>query len=221
MPQQNDARRVTYPRWAWIAFAVFGVLMAGTLVAQLVTVRQQKAIQVHQDQLATRLNQVGVPVLRDSRVLVDDAVRRREEVRRAAERADALVRDARPLVGDLREARAGQAIAETGRLAAELRGAGAAGAIAEVGNLAAELARGRRLVELTDRATRLIADLERAGTVGDVDRVSGDVREALAILRRSLAVQNETLAIQREALVHIRSIDQKTGGPIPTAAQRP
>jgi hypothetical protein len=221
MPDPQDARRVTYPLRAWIAFAVFAVLMCGILAAQLVTVRQQKAIQVHQEDLATRLNEVGVPVLRDSRVLVEDAVRRREEIRAAAHRADALVRETRPLVGDLRDARAGQAIAQTGQLATELRRAHAAGAIAEVGNLAAGLARGQRLVELTDRATRLIAALERAGTVGDVDRMSGDVRQALAILRQSLSIQTETLAVQREALQHIRSLDQKTGGPLPTAAQRP
>jgi hypothetical protein len=37
----------------------------------------------------------------------------------------------------------------------------------------------------------------------------------LRVQKRSLGAQLHTLGIQRDALVHIRSIDRKTGGPVP------
>lgn len=40
----------------------------------------------------------------------------------------------------------------------------------------------------------------------------------LATLIDSRGIQSETLAIQREILVHVRSLDAKFGGTIPTVA---
>ena len=46
-------------------------------------------------------------------------------------------------------------------------------------------------------------------------------RASLHTQRQTLAIQRQTLAIQRQALVHIESIDRKTGGPAPPAVPRP
>jgi hypothetical protein len=43
-------------------------------------------------------------------------------------------------------------------------------------------------------------------------------RSSRKIQKRTLAILTRSLAVQEEALVHVRSIDQKTGGPAPTAA---
>lgn len=202
----------------WVALTLFGLLMLGSLAAQLYTVRQQRIIQINQERVAKELNRQALPLLRATRPLIEDAAGRRDEVRAAARRADDLVRETAPLVERLDQAGAPAAIAEGGRLAAALRRAGAPGAIAQTGNLAAALARGNRLVELTDRTDRVLRELEQAQTIDDVRRVAGIAAELLSLQRRALAVQRETLAVQKEALVHIRSLDRKTGGPAPGVA---
>jgi hypothetical protein len=72
------------------------------------------------------------------------------------------------------------------------------------------------------RATRFLAETERRGLLRRADEaISATLHleslqsRALRLQVRQVGVQEETLAIQREALVHIRSLDRKTGGQLP------
>jgi hypothetical protein len=99
--------RVTLSRGLKIGAAVFGVLMIALLAlnnlqigAQLAVVEQQRDFQAQAD-----------PLVRDGRILAEDARDRLPQVKRDARAAAALIRatrplvtDAEPLVGELREA---------------------------------------------------------------------------------------------------------------------
>jgi hypothetical protein len=85
-----------------------------------------------------------------------------------------------------------------------------------------------RLAELLDESTTLLRELERLQLPRVAQRnlalVPAIVRiqhRLLAIQRRTVAIQARqfellrvTLDVQREALVHVRSLDRKTGGPV-------
>lgn len=71
--------------------------------------------------------------------------------------------------------------------------------------------RGEDLIALAARAARSAPDL-----VGLQRRLLRVQLTTLRSQRRSLAVQLETLRIQRAALAHIKSIDRKTGGSVPS-----
>ena len=193
---------VTLSRGLKIAAAVFGVLMIGLLVlnnlqigAQLAVVEQQRDFQAQAD-----------PLVRDGRILAEDARDRLPQVKRDARAAAALIRATRPLVGDLTEVDVADVLTATG-------------------SLAQGLSARNRLVRLVDRSDRLIASLEDSGLVrrtpGLLEELLRIQRETRELQRQSLAVQRETLAIQKEALARIRSIDNKTGGPAPGAAPLP
>jgi hypothetical protein len=196
---------VTFSRTMKIVAAVFGVLMIGLLVlnnlqigGQLAVVKQQRDFQAQAD-----------PLVRDGRILAEDARDRLPEATRAARDAAALVRATRPLVGDLDRVDVDDVLVA-------------------VGSLAEGLNTRNRLVRLVDRSDRLVSEIDRSGVIDStaratrrapdfMDEVLRIQRETRDLQRQSLAVQRETLAIQKEALVHIRSIDSKTGGPAPGA----
>ena len=200
---------VTLSRGLKIAAAVFGVLMIGLLAlnnvqigAQLAVVEQQRDFQAQAD-----------PLVRDGRILAEDARDRLPQATRAARDAAALVRATRPLVGDLSDIDVADLLVAAGSLAEGLNAR-------------------NRLVRLVDRSDRLIANIEDAGAIDATARAARRApdfmeeilrvqRETRELQRRSLAVQRETLAIQKEALARIRSIDNKTGGPAPGAAPLP
>jgi hypothetical protein len=71
--------------------------------------------------------------------------------------------------------------------------------------------------DLVPRITRILAEtLDVQRSTLDVQRTTLRIqRSTRRIQKRSYAVQRRTLAIQEEALVHIRSIDRKTGGTAP------
>jgi hypothetical protein len=185
-----------------ISAAVFGVLMIGLLVlnnlqigGQLAVVKQQRDFQAQAD-----------PLVRDGRILAEDARDRLPRVKRDARAAAALVRATRPLVGELTEVDVADVLSATGSLAQGLNSR-------------------NRLVRLVDRSDRLIDQIEGSrllqrtpGLLEELLRVQRETRE---LQRQSLSVQRETLAIQKEALARIRSIDAKTGGPAPAAAPLP
>ena len=189
---------VTLSRGLKIAAAVFGVLMIGLLAlnnlqigAQLAVVEQQRDFQAQAD-----------PLVRDGRILAEDARDRLPQVKRDARAAAALIRATRPLVGDLTEVDVADVLTATGSLAEGLNSR-------------------NRLVRLVDRSDRLIASIEDSGLVrrtpGLLEELLRIQRETRELQRQSLAVQRETLAIQKEALERIKSIDDKTGGPAPGA----
>ena len=84
-----------------------------------------------------------------------------------------------------------------------------------------------RLVGEAVPALRVLRDSKLAPTLPAIrdlvlqlqenDRLTGTLDEARGLFDRvaAFAVQRRTLATQLEALVHIRSIDNKTGGQVP------
>ena len=191
---------VTLSRGLKIAAAVFGVLMIGLLAlnnlqigAQLAVVEQQRDFQAQAD-----------PLVRDARILAEDARARQPATERAARDAAKLVRATRPLVGDLNDVDVAEMITATGSLAQGLNSR-------------------NRLVRLVDRSDRLIGRIEDSRllerTPGFMEEILRIQRATRELQRQSLAVQRETLAIQKEALARIRSIDDKTGGPAPGASR--
>ena len=205
----DQPQKVTFPRWGWIAMG----LLLGTQVVllvinnvqiggQLAVVKQQRDFQAQAD-----------PLVRDGRILAEDARESLPGVKRDARAAAALVRATRPLVGDLTEVDVADVLSATG-------------------SLAQGLSARNRLVRLVDRSDRLVSHIEETGVIDAtaraarrtpdfMDEILRIQRETRDLQRQSLAVQKETLAIQKEALVHIRSIDRKTGGPAPGASPVP
>ena len=216
---------VTLSRGLKIAAAVFGVLMIALLAlnnlqigAQLAVVEQQRDFQAQAD-----------PLVRDGRILAEDARDRLPEVKRAARDAAALVRAARPLVGDLNSVDVEDVLTATGSLAQGLTTRNRAVRLVD---RADRLVTNIQDVGLIDRTGRLLREFERSGVIADAARAAERTpefmdailriqRETRELQRQSLAVQRETLAIQKEALTHIRSIDNKTGGPAPGGAPLP
>ena len=204
MPDE-PRRTVTFPTVAWVSMIAFAVVQIGLLTFQAVDIERQRREVSHQRRDLDRVQIALRPRLRELDrelgPLLDDV----DPLRDGARRADSLVRG-------LRETDAPSAIAAAGRLALQLT-------------------QRDRLADFVGRADRLVARAERQGTVEDVDELRRLTVELLGIQRRayetnrsSLATQRrtegllrESLAIQRQTLVHIRSIDRKTGGPAPAA----
>lgn len=204
MPDE-PRRTVTFPTVAWVSMIAFAVVQIGLLTFQAVDIERQRREVAHQRRDLDRVQIALRPRLRELDrelgPLLDDV----DPLRDGARRADSLVRG-------LRETDAPSAIAAAGRLALQLT-------------------QRDRLADFVGRADRLVARAERQGTVEDVDELRRLTVELLDIQRRayetnrsSLATQRrtegllrESLAIQRQTLVHIRSIDRKTGGPAPPA----
>jgi hypothetical protein len=218
---EDQPRRVTFPRWAWIAMGLLLGLQCAMLVlnnvqigGQLAVVKQQRDFQANQD-----------PLTRDLRPVAEDARERLGETRRAARDAAALVRAARPLVGDLVRVDVDDVLTAAGSLAQALNSRNRAVRLVDRSN---RLVTRIEEVDLIERSARLAGRLERSGVIDDAARAARRTpqfmdellrvqRATLAVQRRTLRVQEETLAVQREALERIRSIDDKTGGPAPGA----
>ena len=186
---------VTYPARAWVALGIFGLLMVGLLAAQLVTIVQQRDITDRQREIAQAQRDTTLGLLEDGRDLAAAVQERLPALRGTARRADGLLRSTAPLVDDLNRFDAGRALAAAGTLAAQLAD--------------------------QDRALAAIADIDAtraiAGETRDIAGAGLEVqRELLAIQRRTIGVLEESLAIQRETLTHVRSLDRKTGGTLPT-----
>ncbi|HVL97164.1 MAG TPA: hypothetical protein VM266_15010 [Solirubrobacteraceae bacterium] len=204
MPDE-PRRTVTFPTVAWVSMIAFAVVQIGLLTFQAVDIERQRREVAHQRRDLDRVQIALRPRLRELDrelgPLLDDV----DPLRDGARRADSLVRG-------LRETDAPSAIAAAGRLALQLT-------------------QRDRLADFVGRADRLVARAERQGTVEDVDelrRLTVELlgiqrpayetnRSSLATQRRTEGLLRESLAIQRQTLVHIRSIDRKTGGPAPAA----
>jgi hypothetical protein len=196
---EKEPRTVTLPTAAWLAAIVFALLQIGLLALTLVDIERQRRIVDDQRKDLESVIAATKPRLEQAEPLLREARDALDPLRAAARRADALVRG--------------------------LRETDAPGALAAVGDLAVQLAQRDRLAALVDRTDRLVADLQRAGTVGSVEEMRDIARRLLDLQtrayetnRRSLATQlraeamlRESLAIQRETLEHARSLDRKTG----------
>jgi hypothetical protein len=190
------------------------VSMIVLLVAMLAVLADSREHIVAQDRKINRIVKGTDPVL--------------DEVEPVADDARALLGQATPFVRDLRAAMIPLLREfDTGRLF-------------QFVDLGSDLARGLRDSEFIPRTLRA-ADLvpvmkeilaqtlevQRATlatqreTLGTQRQTLGTQRETLDIQRRTFAVLRRSLAVQEEALVHVRSIDRKTGGPAPAPAPLP
>lgn len=213
-----------------LAIAGAGLLMLAMvvlLVAQLTILADSREHIVAQDRKINRLLKGVDPALGELEPAAADARRFLREGRALARDARPLAREAAPFVRDLR--------ATMIPLLRELDGAQLASALDVTSQLAGSLSEGGRLVTLVDLGTDLIEGLRGSAFIPRTLRAADAVPEMRLILaetlgvqrstrniqKRTLAIQRELLAIQREALVHIRSIDRKTAGPLPAPASAP
>jgi hypothetical protein len=210
--------------------ALLLVVMVGLLVAQLSVLADSREHIVAQDRKINRIVKGTDPVLGEIEPAADDVRALIGEARPLAREATPFVRDLRaamiPLLRDLRGADLRSAIEVTASLAATLQENGRLVTLVDLGS---DLIRGLRDSEFIPRTLRA-ADLvpEMRWILGRTLRVQSDTlrtqrrtlrvqRQTRAIQKQTLAIQQRLLAIQEEALVHIRSIDRKTGGPAPAA----
>ena len=147
------------------------------------------------------------PLVREARALRRPLGRTLEDVAAAAEAAPPALRAARVLVG--------RSLPVVDALRHFLPGASAL--VPELRALLPELR------AVLPRASRFLDETERRALLRRADQaISATLRleslqsRALRLQVRQFGVLEETLAIQREALVHIRSLDRKTGGQLPT-----
>jgi hypothetical protein len=204
------------------------------LVAQLSILADSREHIVAQDRKINRLLKGAGPVLDEAEPLADEARGLVREARPLVRDARPLARDARPLLREarplVREARPflRDLHASMVPLLRELRTIEVQPLIRLVdqSNEVIDALRASEAIPRTLRAADVVPEMARllAATLGvqqetlrvqrssfRVNRQNRDVqRQALAILQRSLAVQEE-------ALVHVRSIDRKTGGTAPEA----
>jgi hypothetical protein len=134
-------------------------------------------------------------------------------VKKTAEDAQPLIRDARSLIKPLR-GQAGDITKATGVLP------DLASSTQTLVDEAVPALRGTRQLIAAILGRDMITTLERTAADGHAAR--GIAGESLAILRRSEGIQKQTLgilqqslAIQRETLKHAESLDRKTGGSLP------
>ena len=197
-----------------IGAGVLMVTMVVLLVAQLAILRDSREHIVAQDRKINRIVKGADPVFDQVEPVADDARELLREATPLAREAGPALREARPL------------FREAGPLVRELRATMVpllADAAPLVRDLRAELVpalRGFResaFIPRTLLAADLVPQITRilAETL-DVQRTTLRIqRSTRRIQKRSYAVQRRTLAIHEEALVHIRSIDRKTGGTAP------
>jgi predicted transcriptional regulator len=223
--EDDQPQKVTFPRWAWIAMgallgaqALMLVLNNVQIGAQLGVVKQQRDFQAQAD-----------PLVRDGRILTEDLRDRLPQTKRAARDAAALVRAARPLVGDLNSVDVEDVLTATGSLA---QGLITRNRVVRLVDRSDRLVANIQDTGLIDRSARLLRRFEQSGVIEDaaraaqrtpefMNRIERIQRDTLGVQRQTLAVQRELLAIQKEALERIKSIDNKTGGPAPGAAPLP
>jgi hypothetical protein len=201
--------------------ALLLVSMVVLLVAQLAILADSREHIVAQDRKINRIVKGTDPVLNEVEPVADDA-------RALLGQATPFVRDLRatmiPLLRELDGAELRAAVDVTARLATALD---EDGRLVEFVDLGSDLVRGLRDSEFIPRTLRaadlvpvmkeiLAETLEvQRSTLATQRRTLGTQRETLDIQKQTLAVLTRSLAVQEEALVHVRSIDRKTGGPAP------
>jgi hypothetical protein len=217
----RDRADISLPPSGRLAVLGAGVLMVAMvmlLVAQLSILADSREHIVAQDRKINRLLKGTGPVLDEAEPLAADA-------RRLVRRADPVLRDARPvlratapLVRDLR--------AEMVPLLRSLRGVDLrpAARLVDQGNELIDALRASEAIPRTLRAADLVPEI--TGLLRGTFAVQRDTlrvqrrtfrvnRQSRDLQRQALLVLQRSLAVQEEALVHVRSIDRKTGGTAP------
>jgi hypothetical protein len=235
VPAGVPVQSVTLPARAWaLVLGAFVVIVAllGTMIVLLVSQREHVD---SQDTKITALYEAAAPLLRESGPAVSDARRLAPQVRSTGRDIVSLVRAATPVVEAVNAADVTVLLTSLGSAAragtevlGRLAGVDLAAAVRSAHALADVALHRGRLAALLDESTALLRELDRL-QLPRVARRSLDLLPAvLRIQHRLLAIQRQTLAlqgrqfgllsqslgVQREALVHVRSLDNKTGGPV-------
>jgi hypothetical protein len=221
-----------------VALVFFCIGLGYIFVDQLRSIRDQ-------DRKQTALVANTLPLLRETRPLLDQTRRRLPRTKESLTRTLRLLRTTQPLVDDLVRADLPSTVtmvrsvtgvlADRGRLAATLDAAveliarirdtdlvnRSSATLAATGRLLRDVGRTdlvHRTSEVLTRSDRLLEKLERTSAV---DRLLHSQRSFLRLQRRLIRLQVTLLGVQNEALVHIRSLDAKTGGTAPAPASTP
>lgn len=197
--------------------------MLGALGLQLAAIEDQRRTNRDQRGLIERQVRATLPLIDAARPLVRETRERLPEARRAARRADALTREATPLVADLRAARLDDSTRAVGALARALLATdlgGTASAIRELAASGTQLLEEVRERDLVDRSARAAAVIPRQlevqrRTLAMQERTLAIQERTLTIQEQALVAIRETLAVAREAERHAESLDRKTGGSAP------
>jgi len=216
-------------RLAVVGAGLLMLVMIGLLVAQLAILSDSREHIQAQDRKINRIVKGTDPVLDELEPAAEDArgvLRQAQPVLREAgpvlREAGPVLRQVEPFVRDLR--------ATMIPLLRELNG-GEFVRLVHQGNELIDALRASEFIPRTLRAADLAPEAFRVATeVLEVQRATlrtqrrtlvtqrqtrAVQKETRAIQRETLDVQKRLLAIQEEALVHIRSIDRKTGGTAP------
>jgi hypothetical protein len=197
--------RVSLPRHVYVVLGVFGLLMLGTLVGQLMLIEDQRTTTDEQLAINARQSARAIPLIDDTKPLIERIRGALPEAGRLGLKVERLTEDAGPLVDDLRAARADENIRAAGTLAAVLLEADVGAATRDGRELAAEIQR----ADLPRLAAMLLTEFPRTR------RTTEDLlRRSLAVQEESLAVIRETLAVAKETERHAESLDNKTGAPV-------
>jgi hypothetical protein len=193
--------RVTFPARAWIAIGAAFAAMLVLLSIQLTSIESQRRLVRDQDRKISALTRETLPLLRATRPLVTAAGDAVPSVRRALRTADPV------------------------------------GTLGAVRDLTTSLTQQDRLIKLIDASLGALSEIADRDLLARADVALRNAPVALDALRRTvtlqrdllrvqrgtfelqaqaLAVQRQSLDIQRESLVHIRSLDRKTGGTVGT-----
>jgi hypothetical protein len=197
-----------------------------------------------QDEKVSNVYRAGRKLVAETKPAIEEAAPALRDVRPAVGRIGPLTRDAKAALEPL--APAAPALANAARRLGPLSSAGMRlvstaipllegfdaprliASIEIVGDLASRLAEGDRLVKLVDEARVLVGEIEDRDLPRKAAKSSHRLRDALEVLRTTLSVQRRTLrvqrrsvSIQRQSLVHIESIDRKTGGTVPGSSGTP
>jgi hypothetical protein len=192
--------------------------MVGLLVAQLAILSDSRDHIVAQDRKINRIVKESGPVL--------------GELEPALAELEPALADLRPALADLRPAlrNLDPALRDLPATTREVRAAMRAlndGQLVDFLDLSSQLVRGLRdseFIPRTLRAADLVPEMTailretlavQRNTLRTQRRTLKVQRQTRAIQRETVAIQRRLLVIQEEALVHIRSIDRKTGGTAP------
>jgi hypothetical protein len=212
----NDQRpapvRPELPGWAAVLIAALVVLLFGTFFFMTKVLLDQRHLIDSQNRKAFAQLERLTPVLRDAKPVLDEARRQAAPTRAALRDGRRLARSAQPLADSLTRADLPSMAQVVGEAAAAFL---------------QDLPRTRDALDRTSSVLRELGDrraTDRLLRAADetvrvrvrTDRLLALQQQTLDIQQQSLATQRETLAIQQEALRRIKSLDDKTGGPILT-----
>jgi hypothetical protein len=224
-----------------------GLLMVALTILMALLLVELKDSGEHiesQDRKVSAVYQAARPLVREAAPAAEQAAPLIEEARPVIRRLGPLARSARETLEPLEPAapalvaairRLGPLSSAGLRLTAvavpvleQLNAADVAASLATVRDLAGRLSEGDRLVSVVDETRSLLAEIRDRSLPTKAERSSRRLAEileiqrtTLAVQRRALRVQRRTKAIQSEALVHIESIDRKTGGTVPAGSATP